>query len=162
MLDTHFQSLPMSRKTRRKSRSIGFGAFYSRPHSYQSYMKYPRCPLLGEQLSKQSPTPDLQHKSQFRVHLTMTAKLQWYVIVGTLAIVVMSTACNSGFSLEVNRSPLDRLDTLQSGGIARTFEVHLPADYETNSSPVVILFHGPGGSGLDRIWILRGGNHRHR
>jgi polyhydroxybutyrate depolymerase len=79
----------------------------------------------------------------------MTSKIRWCGMLGTLAILAVLSACKSEFTYEVTRSQFDRLDTLQSGGVARTFEVHLPSDYETTSSPVVILFHGVGGSGMD-------------
>ena len=42
---------------------------------------------------------------------------------------------------------MDRVDTLQSGGLTRTFAAHLPQDYTTNLSPVVIMFHGIDGIG---------------
>ena len=70
-----------------------------------------------------------------------------------LAILAVVSACESGFSLEVTGSERDRVDSLQSGGVTRMYAVHLPSGYDTTSSPVVILFHGSGGNGLDLKYL---------
>jgi poly(3-hydroxybutyrate) depolymerase len=62
---------------------------------------------------------------------------------------MVAWSCTSEYSYEVIRTDADRLDTLVSGGRSRVYEVHLPADYETYESPVVILFHGSGGDATD-------------
>ena len=61
----------------------------------------------------------------------------------------MFWSCSPVYTFEVTRSDRDRVDTLQSGGINRTYEVRVPLDYETSLSPVVILIHGEGGDGFD-------------
>lgn len=48
---------------------------------------------------------------------------------------------------------MDRVDTLQSGGLTRTFAAHLPEDYETRSSPVIIMLHGIGAIGQSLQYI---------
>ena len=83
----------------------------------------------------------------------MTTNTSWSWMVGALAILAVVTACATEYSVEPDRPDLNRLDTLQSGGIARTYEVHLPPNHETIPSPVVILFHGTGGTGLDMRYL---------
>ncbi|MFC1640221.1 alpha/beta hydrolase family esterase [Gemmatimonadota bacterium] len=83
----------------------------------------------------------------------MTSNTRWFTMVGASAMLAILAACSSEFSFEPARPDLDRVDTLQSGGVARTFGVHLPPDYETVASPVVILFHRTGGNGLDMRYL---------
>ena len=84
----------------------------------------------------------------------MTIKARWCGILGTLVMFAVLQACESEFSLEVTGSERDRVDSLQSGGVTRIYAVHLPHDYDTISSPVVILFHGAGGNGLNLKYHL--------
>jgi polyhydroxybutyrate depolymerase len=57
-------------------------------------------------------------------------------------------SCSHEYTYEVTGSVRDRSDTLQSGGVTRTYEVHLPVDHQDASSPVAIVLHGSGGNGL--------------
>lgn len=74
-------------------------------------------------------------------------------MLGAIVTCALFAGCSSELSHGAPGSTRDRVDTLQSGGLTRTFEVHLPIDYETVSSPVVILFHGLGGDGLDMRYL---------
>ena len=74
------------------------------------------------------------------------------LIAAAIAVFCMS-ACSDEYSVEVGEGDFDRLDTLQSGGIARIFEIHLPPNYMTASLPVVILFHRADANGLDMRYI---------
>ena len=92
-------------------------------------------------------TAALKRHAKFGVHSSMTGKPRWHGFLWVLGLSVMLTACESEYSVGVIASDMDRVDTLQSGGLTRTYALHLPADYETNVSPVVILFHGLIGNG---------------
>ncbi len=83
----------------------------------------------------------------------MTIKTRWLGILAVLGIFGVLTACENELGVSVTPSVRDRVDTLQSGGEARTYSVHLPLDYETASSPVVVLFHGADGSGLSLEYV---------
>ena len=72
----------------------------------------------------------------------MTANFRWFGLVATILTVAFSTACETEYSVGLTGSDMDRVDTLQSGGLTRTFAAHLPDDYEAGSSPVVIVLHG--------------------
>lgn len=57
-------------------------------------------------------------------------------------------------STEAPAGPADTIRTLQAGGLERTYIVHLPPGHDPNQpAPVVLVFHGRGGSaqGMDRI-----------
>jgi polyhydroxybutyrate depolymerase len=73
-------------------------------------------------------------------------------IAAAIALVCVCS-CSDEYTVEVGEGDLDRLDTLQSGGIERIFEIHLPPNYETASPPVVILFHRAGSNGLDMRYL---------
>lgn len=72
----------------------------------------------------------------------MTANFRWFGLVATILTVAFSTACETEYAVGLTGSDMDRVDTLQSGGLTRTFAAHLPDDYEAGSSPVVIVLHG--------------------
>ena len=74
-------------------------------------------------------------------------------IYAAVAATLFLCSCTNEIVVEVGEGDFNRLDTLQSGGIARTFEIHLPADYETRASPVVILFHREEGNGVDMRYL---------
>jgi polyhydroxybutyrate depolymerase len=61
------------------------------------------------------------------------------------ATVILSNACISLDPEGVDRN-LD--GTLESGGILRAYQVHLPPDYEGKQLPVVFILHGGGGTSL--------------
>ena len=83
----------------------------------------------------------------------MTANFRWFGLVATILTVAFSTACETEYSVGLTGSDMDRVDTLQSGGLTRTFAAHLPQNYATNSSPVVIMFHGIDGIGQSLQYI---------
>ncbi len=58
-------------------------------------------------------------------------------------------SCGVEQTVEIGDEEFDRAGTLQSGGITRSFEIHLPPNYMSTSPPVVILFHRAGGDGFD-------------
>jgi polyhydroxybutyrate depolymerase len=70
------------------------------------------------------------------------------ILVTAVAAATFLGSCTSEYTSSLTGTERDRVDTLQSGGVARTYEVHLPNDYETALSPVVIMFHEQGGSGF--------------
>jgi polyhydroxybutyrate depolymerase len=58
-------------------------------------------------------------------------------------------SCGVEQTVEIGDEDLDRGGTLESGGITRSYEIHLPPNYMTTSPPVVILFHRADGDGFD-------------
>lgn len=51
--------------------------------------------------------------------------------------------------------PVDEQRTLVLGGLARTYYVHVPATYAHSPTPVVLNFHGFGGSALQQQQMTR-------
>lgn len=63
------------------------------------------------------------------------------------AAMMLSNACESEYTVSATGSERDRTDTVQVVGAVRTYEVHLPREYETVDVPVVLLLHEADGSG---------------
>lgn len=68
-------------------------------------------------------------------------------LIVLLSCVPFLWSCEPKYTVEVTGSERDRLDTLVTGGLQRTYSVHLPYDYEATESPVVIMLHEAGASG---------------
>ena len=75
-----------------------------------------------------------------------TSHLQSLIMLSAAAVLLWS--CESEYTVTATGSSRDRTDSLVSGGITRTFHVHLPHGYEDAPSPLVILLHQAGSSGL--------------
>jgi polyhydroxybutyrate depolymerase len=48
---------------------------------------------------------------------------------------------------------VDASGTLEVGGAARTYLIHVPASYDGHAVPLVLVFHGGGGQPPGMVWI---------
>jgi len=70
------------------------------------------------------------------------------LLLPTASILVIAftvSSCNV-FSLEQEGAERNLQGDLESGGFPRTYQLHLPPEYEDKQLPVVIVLHGGGGS----------------
>lgn len=74
-------------------------------------------------------------------------------ITSALSAALLVWSCSNEYNVGLTGSGRDRVDSLQSGGSTRIYALHLPLDYETVESPVVILFHGIGAIGASLQYI---------
>lgn len=72
---------------------------------------------------------------------------------GAGLLCALALACGSSAPLEPIPGPGDYLRTLESGGLTRTYEVHVPTGVDPSvPTPLVLVFHGvPRGAGMRTI-----------
>ncbi len=85
--------------------------------------------------------------------MAMIRALHLRFLSSVFVLIVGASACQGRFSGSSSTQPASTLPhdysaSIQSGGLERTYRVHLPTSYNgTQSLPLVLVFHGGGGSG---------------